>query len=159
MVGILHGLCRSAPSPYACVGLCVCASSLQHNTGASSKAAVGPANHKPLEKFCLPPSIYLTVPPSCYLSLWLPFYILNLYLWLSSYLFCNLSLFPSIGHLHFVSISPSAIASKTKKPCYRCPSSYIHQHTHRNGAQRTGQAHCYYYYYYRHYNFHYSKQS
>lgn len=67
----------AVPPPPMHVCVRVCASSLQHNAGASSKAAVGPANHKPLEKFCLPPFIYLTVPPSHHLSLWQRFYLLH----------------------------------------------------------------------------------
>lgn len=77
-VGILNGLCRSAPSPHV---MCVCASSLQHNTSANSKAAVGPANHKPSEKFCLQPFIYLTAPPAWHLSHGQPIWLFHLYPW------------------------------------------------------------------------------
>lgn len=108
-----HGLCRSAPSPHACmcVCVCVCASSLQHKAGASDEAAAGPTNHNPLEKCCLPLYLffYLTIPPSCHLSLSQPFYSFNLRLWLLMQLFfiLNLCLPLSIGLPHVVSTSHS----------------------------------------------------
>lgn len=62
----------------------------------------------------------------------------------------------SIGHTSIVS-SPT-ITSNTKTSHYLHPSSNLHHHAHRNGAQRTSKAHCYYYYW-RHYHFHHNKQS
>lgn len=136
--------CPLPPPRHACV--CnVCASSLQHNTGASSEAAVGPANHKPWEKFCLAPIIHLAVHPS------LP---------------------PSTlaaAHLHLLAVShncfllPLVPAPHLPVPL-RLKVHIIHVHhpaaPQKNGALRTGSAHCYYYYYYyRHYNFHHSMQS
>ena len=74
-----HGLCRSAPPPQrTCVYVWMCVSVpalCSTKAGASDEAAAGPTNHNPLEKFCLPLYLFLslTIPPSCHLSLWQPF--------------------------------------------------------------------------------------
>ncbi len=114
MLAHWYGLCRSAPSPHACVYVCVCvyvcASSLQHKAGASTEAAARPTNHNPLEKCCLPLFLYLTVPPSCHLSLWQPFYLFNLYLWLSIHLFFfNLSIVSLILYPYLPLPSPLTV--------------------------------------------------
>lgn len=52
--------------------VCVCANTLQHKAGASSKAAARPSNHSPSEKCCLAPYLLLNLAVLllCHLSLW-----------------------------------------------------------------------------------------
>lgn len=145
-VGILRGLCRSAPSPPAMHVCVMFVPALCSTTPVPAvKQLLGRLITNPGRNSASLPFIHLAVHPS------LP---------------------PSTlaaAHLHVLAVShncfllPLVPASHLPAPL-RLKVHIIRVHhpaaLQKNGALRTGSAHCYYYYYYyRHYNFHHSMQS